>query len=913
MIYILIYIGVFVALIIVLTLWGKFDPKVKSENAKYEKSLEGKSSNKKTIHRSLDNTEVRTIMKKTEKTYHENGSIHVESELNEKGERHGITKIFHENGQLQVEVYWTNGIQDDGTIISYHDNGIKARKVIHLNGKFNGEFSEWHENGQLKRKSFYEDGLITGVYKTWDNYGNKKQDFVKQKFIDTIDCEKFRRQRHLQEQKNIEEVEVDWLQNIGPIYKKFIDKDEVTSTLQHTIVDEKEFIYVYSPDEENAKNIIETIIENNGGFLNFDSFENEDWHYFYSGDLFYIFYKTIIPDKLYAVEINRHYKIEPVSSNEYDIQPGVINDTFLEANRLGNEDRNIEAIEIYESILNFIDNFKSGSKEDHELAKIEIEENLLIETIISTGDTHFIPIDGIYFNLGLSYIEEENFLLAKEAYEKAIKVNNDSEARVYHYLGATKVKLGDFTSCIEHFNTAIEKNPKYYDSYYMRSVAYASDQSEYQNIDLALKDIMTYLKHYPEDKSALKLLESLSTDSGSNRSNVENSNTENILYKKDMSGLMLYFKKMNNMERLFNELTNAIRNDYSVKQYLIDANIMDDQEMMRIVASGFTDISSFLKGMLEIEENDELRKDYNACLEVITTLDKSEKKFMDELNNFDSKGISEKYNIEEKNLDINYWYDFILTRVDLHLKVEKPDNDLDNILYENIWSHADEYWRTHENRSLEDKRIISQIRILCYGHIYVCLKNSGKDDKLSSLKILHSKASLYGAIKFALFSGVSKGDIREWFPAVVFEEKLIAGHNPFEKIIQSLYKTNDDKSDFSKKIKIIFDKEKRLPIYDLSSKMKSNSPSWFKGPFYIKDGLVESVETGNKLKLSYLEKSIFTEIQFNKLLIEKLFEKNIKREDFEQPFLSYLVLVVDSGTSWFESNNKDAFNKLFNN
>ena len=52
---------------------------------------------------------------------------------------------------------------------------------------------------------------------------------------------------------------------------------------------------------------------------------------------------------------------------------------------------------------------------------------------------------------------------------------------------------------------------------------------------------------------------------------------------------------------------------------------------------------------------------------------------------------------------------------------------------------------------------------------------------------------------------------------------------------------------------------------------------------------------------------------YDRRLIEKLFEINIKREDFEQPFLSYLVLVVDSGTSWFESNNKDAFNKLFNN
>ena len=398
-----------------------------------------------------------------------------------------------------------------------------------------------------------------------------------------------------------------------------------------------------------------------------------------------------------------------------------------------------------------------------------------------------------------------------------------------------------------------------------------------------------------------------------NESNVDHLNTENVLYRKDVSGLMLYFKKMNNMERLFNELTNAIRNGSSVKQYLIDANIMKDQNTMRIVATGFTDISSFLKGMLEIKENDELRKDYNACLEVINILDKSERKFKEELNSFDSKGLSERYNIEEKNLDIIYWYDFILKRVDTHLKNKKSEIDLDNILYENIWSHADEYGRTHENRSLKDKRIISQIRILCYGHIYVCLKNFTKKDKLSSLKVLHSKASLYGAVKFALFSGVSKEDVMEWFPTVEFEEKLITGHSPFEKLIQSLFKNNDDKSDFSKKIKIIFDKEERFPIYELSNKMKSNSPNWFKGPFYIKDGLVESIETGNKMKLSYLEKSIFTEIQFNRVLIEKLFEINIKREDFEQPFLSYLVLVVDSGTSWFESNNKDAFNKLFKN
>ena len=383
--------------------------------------------------------------------------------------------------------------------------------------------------------------------------------------------------------------------------------------------------------------------------------------------------------------------------------------------------------------------------------------------------------------------------------------------------------------------------------------------------------------------------------------------------KRDMTGLLAYFEEIPNMERIYNELTHAIRNGSSVKQYLIDANIMNDQETMRIVATGFGDISSFLKGMLEIQENDELRMDYNACLEVITTLDKSEKKFRDDLNSFDSKGMSDKYDIEEKNLDINYWYDFVLTRVNSHLKLENSENDLENVLLENIWSHADEYGRTHENRSFDDKRIISLIRILCYGHIYNCLSNTSKNDKLSSLKILHAKASLYGAIKFALFSDVSKKEVKEWFPSVEFDKKLISGYNPFEQQLQSFYNGGEDGSnnDISEKIKIIFDSNERVPIYEPSDEKKANSPSWFKGPFYTEGGLVESIETGNKIELSHLEKSIFTEVQLNKLFIEFLYKANLKREDFENPFLSNLVLTVDSGTLWLESNNKEAFNKLF--
>jgi hypothetical protein len=92
------------------------------------------------------------------------------------------------------------------------------------------------------------------------------------------------------------------------------------------------------------------------------------------------------------------------------------------------------------------------------------------------------------------------------------------------------------------------------------------------------------------------------------------------LYKRDMSGLQAYFDEMTNMERIFKEFTSAIRNGYTVEKYLNDANLMGDQEIIEIAAKGFDDISSFLYDMLEIKENAELRKDYNACIEAVKIL-----------------------------------------------------------------------------------------------------------------------------------------------------------------------------------------------------------------------------------------------------------------------------------------------------
>ena len=94
------------------------------------------------------------------------------------------------------------------------------------------------------------------------------------------------------------------------------------------------------------------------------------------------------------------------------------------------------------------------------------------------------------------------------------------------------------------------------------------------------------------------------------------------LFKKDISGLNAYCRERPNMGDFFKKLTNFIRNGYSVVEVLSSSdNDINDPEIRQILATGFRDISNFLKSILEIKENHEVRKDYDACLEAIEILE----------------------------------------------------------------------------------------------------------------------------------------------------------------------------------------------------------------------------------------------------------------------------------------------------
>jgi antitoxin component YwqK of YwqJK toxin-antitoxin module len=190
-----------------------------------------------------------------------NRTLKGEYETNAVGNKHGVEKLYHENGQLASQLNFSNGIQDDGEVLSYHKDGSKARKVIILNNKFNGEFFEWYENGNLKIQGTYVDGKILGIYKSWDIDNVKQSDFFK------IVPNSYTKGYDYEEKK---EIEVNWLQDIGPVYSRNInyygsdaEKLNILSYTPNTI-DEEEYISIFCTSSEESINIINHIINLNG-------------------------------------------------------------------------------------------------------------------------------------------------------------------------------------------------------------------------------------------------------------------------------------------------------------------------------------------------------------------------------------------------------------------------------------------------------------------------------------------------------------------------------------------------------------------------------------------------------------------------------------------------------------------------
>ena len=234
----------------------------------------------------------------TKKTYYDNGNIKEEYQVNKDGKPHGTRKLYHENGQLRTEAEFINGIQNDGNIVSYHENGTKARSVILKDGSFQGEFFQWHTNGVLSCQGTYKDGNI-----------------IEKKLLGE------------------DEIKVNWLQDIGPIYSEWAgdDIDSNGRVFRHfpKSKDDGEYICYYCSIEE-AVFVINNIMNLNGGKSAYKKIERDGFGYCFNGYLFQLGY--LIPDDdvngIAIVDLSRHPKAEVTSfGDDIEVLYGIHEDS----------------------------------------------------------------------------------------------------------------------------------------------------------------------------------------------------------------------------------------------------------------------------------------------------------------------------------------------------------------------------------------------------------------------------------------------------------------------------------------------------------------------------------------------------------------------------------------------------------
>ena len=273
----------------------------------------------------------------------------------------------------------------------------------------------------------------------------------------------------------------------------------------------------------------------------------------------------------------------------------------------------------------------------------------------------------------------------------------------------------------------------------------------------------------------------------------------------------------------------------------------------------------------------------------------------DELIEFEDK-LSSLSNPSDNLYDYPYWYGMIKQRAEMDLEKYNADPKLK--IAKLVWGHCDEYSKRLIDESIEEKIMFSKPRIICYGKIndlltplwLDILKKHAKESELSNRlenESYHAKASLYGAIKFALTNGISKSDVIEWYPNFEDSKKLIMGIDPMQSIREKI--NPNEKSD-----------DRTYQLYELDEKEKDNLPFWFKEGNYIhfyKEGktIVDS-KTNKSIVLNSLERSMFSCLTEISVLLEK-FPENYMNSLFYIDIYEKSELIKH----WFEKNNEQAY------
>ena len=136
------------------------------------------------------------------------------------------------------------------------------------------------------------------------------------------------RYRKLIKDENLKEVEINWIQDLGPIYKRIEDKPLPYIFFHNPkYKDDNEYLSIFLVKEVvHPKLVIDQIISNNGGSSNFKKLEDDnEYNYCFQGHLFWLGY-LVHPSGIIILEVNR-IKHDLTSSDGRKLLDGIHKDS----------------------------------------------------------------------------------------------------------------------------------------------------------------------------------------------------------------------------------------------------------------------------------------------------------------------------------------------------------------------------------------------------------------------------------------------------------------------------------------------------------------------------------------------------------------------------------------------------------
>ena len=458
-----------------------------------------------------------------EKVFFKSGKIMAEHTY-KNGKLNGTSIVYYESGEKRMEANWEDGM--NGKRLEFYLDGTLKSEKNYKNTLLNGPFKEYDEKGNLINEGVYIDDLLESEHKN-SILSDLPESPIKS--IDDLDLDPETKKK-LEEStlfvkedgtfdesrgsgKDITES-LDFIKNIKGIdIEKIVFDLKTFQTMDNNVppyTDMDGSWYVKFEtimkcfSEKNLEAILDELLKSNNiskdsGKVNLNVMSGTEPLTFYDGNGFTIDIPPVEGSrKLIVIKKQEIEELESNRTDDVNASSYCINDIFLNANELQNEGKHLEAIDAYLKVIELINK--------NEAENIMQGSNYFEVSQVKEGDVHIIPLEGVFFNLGSSYNTLKNYEKAKKSFEKALELNKEGKAIIDYNLGCAKINLGDFSSCIEDFDNTLNKDSEFFNAYYMRACAYASDQSDFTDLEKALSDVKKYLEYEPEDSSGNSLL-----------------------------------------------------------------------------------------------------------------------------------------------------------------------------------------------------------------------------------------------------------------------------------------------------------------------------------------------------------------------------------------------------------------------